>query len=203
MRTLASGTSTSTTQNITFTVGLPGPVRNGPRGARAPDHDNTTLPTGVSDIGEIEDFVDHRLLDNHTIARHAGQPGGRLGLPQTVSASGGTAPYTYSLASGSLPTGLSLNASTGTITGTPSGTGTSTFTISATDAAGCTGTSGTFTLTTTAITSDSGDFSGFGAATQAADTNIRIGTAATDAESTTPANATATGDDTTGTDFFS
>lgn len=58
---------------------------------------------------------------------------------QTVAASGGTGPYTYSLASGTLPTGLSLNASTGAITGTPTGSGASGFTIAAEDSLGDTG----------------------------------------------------------------
>lgn len=53
---------------------------------------------------------------------------------QSVTATGGTAPYTYSVSSGSLPTGLSLNANTGAITGTPTGSGSSTFTIQAIDA---------------------------------------------------------------------
>jgi hypothetical protein len=38
----------------------------------------------------------------------------------TLAASGGTSPYKWSLTAGSLPSGLSLNAASGTITGTPS-----------------------------------------------------------------------------------
>src|SRR5262245_36395274 len=37
----------------------------------------------------------------------------------TVTASGGTAPYTYSVASGALPSGITLNSSTGAVSGTP------------------------------------------------------------------------------------
>jgi uncharacterized protein YhjY with autotransporter beta-barrel domain len=58
---------------------------------------------------------------------------------QTVTASGGGAPYTYSIASGSLPAGLTLNSSTGTISGTPTSSGTSSFTIGASDTFGDTG----------------------------------------------------------------
>ena len=54
-------------------------------------------------------------------------PGGAVNVSYsaTLTASGGTTPYTWSIASGALPTGLSLNASTGAITGTPTATGTS------------------------------------------------------------------------------
>ena len=57
---------------------------------------------------------------------------------QTITASGGTAPYTYAITSGSVPTGLSLSAS-GTLSGTPSATGTFNFTVTATDANSATG----------------------------------------------------------------
>ena len=57
---------------------------------------------------------------------------------QTVSASGGTAPYTFAVTSGSLPTGLSLSSG-GVISGTPTGSGSSSFTMQATDSAGNTG----------------------------------------------------------------
>ena len=59
---------------------------------------------------------------------------------QTVTASGGTGPYTYSVAAGSLPAGLSLNPNTGAITGIPTGSGASSFTIQAVDTAGNIGT---------------------------------------------------------------
>ncbi len=63
-------------------------------------------------------------------------PNGTQGIAynQSVSASGGTAPYTWVIASGSLPAGLSLNPSTGAISGTPSTPGTSNFTIVVKDA---------------------------------------------------------------------
>ena len=58
---------------------------------------------------------------------------------QTVSASGGTAPYSYAITAGTLPTGLSLNTSTGAISGTPSTSGTFNLTVTATDANSATG----------------------------------------------------------------
>jgi hypothetical protein len=69
-------------------------------------------------------------------------PNGSVGTPynQTVSASGGTAPYAFSVSSGALPGGLILNAATGAITGTPTTAGTFTFSITATDVNGCAGT---------------------------------------------------------------
>jgi len=53
---------------------------------------------------------------------------------QTVATSGGTAPVTFAVTTGALPAGLSLNAATGAITGTPTTAGAYSFTITATDA---------------------------------------------------------------------
>ena len=50
----------------------------------------------------------------------------------TLTASGGTAPYTWSIASGTLPNGLALS-SAGVISGTPTAAGSSSFTIQAKD----------------------------------------------------------------------
>jgi hypothetical protein len=58
---------------------------------------------------------------------------------QTVSASGGTAPYTFTVSAGSLPNGLTLNPATGLISGIPQQSGLSNFTIQATDSVGCIG----------------------------------------------------------------
>ena len=68
-------------------------------------------------------------------------PAGTVGVSynQTVTASGGTSSFTYTVSSGALPAGLTLNAATGAITGTPTATGTSNVTITATNIALCTG----------------------------------------------------------------
>jgi uncharacterized protein YhjY with autotransporter beta-barrel domain len=63
-------------------------------------------------------------------------PNGTTGTPynQTVSASNGTAPYSFAVTAGGLPPGLTLNANSGAITGTPNAAGSYGFTIEATDA---------------------------------------------------------------------
>lgn len=57
-------------------------------------------------------------------------PNAVLGSPyaQPIQATGGTAPYLWSLSSGTLPPGLTLNTD-GSITGTPTTSGSSTFTV--------------------------------------------------------------------------
>jgi hypothetical protein len=52
---------------------------------------------------------------------------------ETILASGGATPYSFAVTTGALPTGLSLNASTGEITGTPTTPGLVNFTITVTD----------------------------------------------------------------------
>src|SRR5262249_29720160 len=74
-------------------------------------------------------------------------PGAALGTLYlgTVTASGGAAPYAFTLNGGSLPSGLNLGTD-GNITGTPTALGPFTFTVLATAINGCTG-SAPFTIT--------------------------------------------------------
>lgn len=116
----------------------------------------------------------------------------------TFTVSGGTSPYTWAVASGTLPAGLTLSAA-GALSGTPTasnGSGVS-ITVRATDALGCTGTS-TFTLVVLPNT-DFGDYSAFLSASSVVNSNLRIGTLV-DAEASATTNTTATGDDITGSD---
>jgi hypothetical protein len=57
----------------------------------------------------------------------------------TLTASGGMAPYTFTLTSDALPAGLTLSPA-GVLSGKPTTGGSSTFTVTATDANGCPGT---------------------------------------------------------------
>jgi len=65
----------------------------------------------------------------------ASVPAGTIGLAYsaTLAGTGGTSPYSWSLASGALPPGLTLAAATGVISGTPTGAGTFSFTVKLTD----------------------------------------------------------------------
>jgi Putative Ig domain len=76
---------------------------------------------------------------------------GTVGQSVTMqfTATGGTQPYHYALQSGTIPVGLSLNSSTGTISGIPTQIGSSTFVIQVTDNTSLTATAtGTITITT-------------------------------------------------------
>ena len=63
---------------------------------------------------------------------------GAKGRPysQQVVATGGTPSYTWSISSGFLPAGLTLNSSTGVISGTPTATGGFSFTVRVRDQIG-------------------------------------------------------------------
>jgi len=100
----------------TFTVHATNAVGSGPESSPS----NSVTPTAAA-------------LTITTTSLLAGTVGRTYGA--TVQATGGTTPYTWSIASGALPPGLTLGASTGTISGTPTKPGSYSFTISVSDGA--------------------------------------------------------------------
>jgi len=85
--------------------------------------------------------ISHAIVTGGTGALSVTNPGNQSGtvgtaVSLTLNASGGTAPYTWT-ATG-LPAGLSLSASSGVISGTPTTAGTSSVTVTAHDAASAT-----------------------------------------------------------------
>jgi hypothetical protein len=88
--------------------------------------------------GRLDDFGARTMSVGPPIAiTTADLPGGVVGVPysEAVTASGGETPYSWSVASGSLPPGLTLSdgTSSATISGTSTTAGTSTFTLEVSD----------------------------------------------------------------------
>lgn len=106
---------------------------------------NFTFAIKVTEPSGCTQMQTYNLLVTSTCAsitvNPSALPAGTHGTAynQAVSATGGTAPYTFSVVSGVLPSGLTLNALSGEISGTPTVAGTSVFTIRATGLGGCTG----------------------------------------------------------------
>jgi len=70
---------------------------------------------------------------------------------QQNTASQGYTPYTYSIGTGSLPTGTTLDTSSGLVSGTPTKSGTYSYQIQATDSTGATAITGTITATISSL----------------------------------------------------
>lgn len=89
---------------------------------------------GLGQVGQSE--VKLRVSDMAIV--NTGFAPGQIGVPysQTVDVRGGSPPYTFSLTTGNLPTGLNFNTSTGAITGTPQDTNSTSVTIQVQDGTG-------------------------------------------------------------------
>jgi large repetitive protein len=76
------------------------------------------------------------VVTNAVALTFSAPPNGTVGTAysDTLTAAGGTTPYTWSVSAGTLPAGLTLNASTGVVSGTPTTAGTANFTVKVTDA---------------------------------------------------------------------
>ena len=82
-----------------------------------------------------------RTTANLTITTSAILPHARIGLaisPITLTANGGPSPFTWSVLSGYLPDGITLNVTTGSLSGTPTDFGDFIFTIRCADTTGTT-----------------------------------------------------------------
>lgn len=122
-------TSTATTQTVTgltagtaytFTVAAVNAVGTGAQSTAS----NTVTPNANPTIAVVS------------------PPSGQVGVAYsfTFTRSGGTSPFTWSVSAGTLPGGLTLGASTGVLSGTPTTAGSYPFTVKVTDASGATDT---------------------------------------------------------------
>lgn len=76
-----------------------------------------------------------QLQTAYPVIETASLPDGVVGVPYTatLTAGGGAPPYKWSLSQGALPSGLTLDAATGRITGTPTAEGTFSITVQVQD----------------------------------------------------------------------
>lgn len=129
--------ATSTDGNVESLASLSG-LANGPNGPSHPYVNSAFAYPATPGPGAINWLVDVGVQFTPpgplTIDTTSFPDASKLyAYSQTATGEGGETPYAWSISTGSLPSGLSLNSSTGAITGSPTTTGTSNFTLRLTD----------------------------------------------------------------------
>lgn len=97
-------------------------------GAVTLDSNSVTACAAAAACGTVT--VNPATLPNATVG---------VAYNQTVTATGDEGPFTFTVTSGALPAGLTLNPTSGAITGTPTAAANASFTITATNAELCSG----------------------------------------------------------------
>ena len=129
----------STCQNVTLSTSSPYTATCTLTYSSAGSHQVSAAYSGdTSNSSSSSPAVDVTVTGNSTplAVSTTSVPGATAGTgyPNTVlAASGGTVPYSWAVTTGSLPPGLSLDASSGTLSGTPTTGGTYPFTVGVTD----------------------------------------------------------------------
>lgn len=143
----AAAANAASTHTLTYTLQagtLPtGVTLNASTGAlsgtpTSTTYGNLSLTFRATDVDGNYDEAVFTLPYANVLSLSESTPDGSPGVAYsgTVSASGGHTPYTYSVLSGTFPSGISLNASTGAISGTTSSSGSYSGTFRVTDAGG-------------------------------------------------------------------
>lgn len=141
---------------------------------------NVIVDGGILDEG-IKNNLGDSVKYTPTITT-ASLPSGTVGTEySTTLAAEGTAPITWSVSNGDLPVGLSLDVSTGMISGTPTAEGESTFTVEAANDYGSDSREFTLTIGVQAVT---------GVKLNKNTTTIKVGGTETLTATVEPANAT-------------
>ena len=134
-----AGSPISTCQNVALTASAPYTATctltysaGGSHPVSADYSGDTSTTSSTSTVVDVTVTATVTPLSVSTTSVPAATAGSAY--PDTVlAASGGTGPYSWSVTSGSLPPGLSLDASSGTLSGTPTTGGTYPFTVGVTD----------------------------------------------------------------------
>ena len=107
------------------------------------DSDNIPRPASFS----ITIVADPTITTTSLPTRRGGSS-----VSASLVESGGTGPYTWMVSGGSLPAGLSLNSSSGVISGTPTTTGTASFSVTVKDSENITSPAANLSITITGVT---------------------------------------------------